>query len=86
VIIPTDDLRILALHELNLRHRLASKIAAEPHLEAIITEFVNRLIDGFGSLAATRDQVVLDIACGSNSSRSPVSGQRTAAEPLLTRE
>ena len=75
-----------ALRELDLRHRLASKIAAEPNLGAIMTEFVSRLLDAFGPLSATRDQAVLDIACGSNSSRSPITGQQTAEfEPWMCR-
>ena len=59
---------------------------AEPNLEAIVAEFVSRLIDAFGSLAATRDQAILDIACGSNSSLSPDTGLRSAAfEPWMCR-
>jgi hypothetical protein len=75
-----------ALRELDLRHRLASKIAAEPNLAAIMTEFVSRLMDALGPLSAIRDQAVLDIACGSSSSRSPVTGLRTAEfEPWTCR-
>jgi hypothetical protein len=75
-----------ALGELDRRHRLASKMAAEPDLSATVTEFVDRLMDAFGSLSAIRDQIVLDIACGSNSSRSPVTGLLTAAfEPWMCR-
>jgi SAM-dependent methyltransferase len=69
-----------------VRHRLASKIAAEPNLAAVMTELVNRLMDAFGPLAAIRDLTVLDIACGSNSSRSPATGLRTAEfEPWMCR-
>jgi len=51
-----------------------------------MTEFESRLMDAFGPLSAVRDQTVLDIACGSNSSRSPVTGQRTAEfEPWMCR-
>jgi SAM-dependent methyltransferase len=84
---PSDrELLDRALRELDLRHRLAPKIAAEPHLEAIMTEFVNRLMDAFGPLSAIRGQAVLDIACGSNSSRSPVTGRQTAEfEPWMCR-
>ena len=75
-----------ALAELDARHGLAAKIAAEPHLEAIMKEFVSRLLDAFGSLSAVAGQTVLDIACGSNSSRSPVTGLRTAEfEPWMCR-
>jgi hypothetical protein len=75
-----------ALHEVDVRHRLASKIASEPNLAAVMTELVNRLMDAFGPLAAIRDLTVLDIACGSNSSRSPATGLRTAEfEPWMCR-
>jgi len=84
---PSDrELLSHALHELDLGHDLAVKIAAAPHLEAIVAEFVNRLTDAFGSLASVRGQTVLDIACGSNSSRSPVTDMRTAEfEPWMCR-
>ena len=49
-------------------------------------EFVNRLTAAFGSLSSVRGQSVLDIACGSNSSRSPITGLRTAEfEPWMCR-
>ena len=75
-----------ALRELDARHHLESKIAAEPNLAAIMTEFVTRLMDAFGTLSAIRGQAILDIACGSSSSRSPVTGLRTAEfEPWMCR-
>ena len=75
-----------ALRELDVRYQLASKIEAEPDIAAIMTEFVSRLMDAFGPLSAIRGQTVLDIACGSNSSRSPATGHRTAAfEPWMCR-
>ena len=73
-----------ALGELDARHRLGSKMAAEPNLAAIMTEFVTRLADAFGSLSAIRGQAVLDI--GSSSSRSPVTGRQTSEfEPWMCR-
>ena len=75
-----------ALRELDARHGLASKMAAEPHLEGIMTEFEDRLMDAFGPLPTIRGRSVLDIACGSNSSRSPVTGRRTPEfEPWMCR-
>jgi len=51
-----------------------------------VAEFVGRLLDAFGSLSAIHGQAVLDIACGSKSSRSPETGRRTAAfEPWMCR-
>ena len=84
---PADrELLDSALRELDRRHRLAAKIAAAPDLLAVMTEFANRLVDAFGSLSAIRGRAVLDIACGSSSSRSPVTGLRTAAfEPWMCR-
>ncbi len=53
---------------------------------AIMGEFVSRLVDAFGDLSAIREQAVLDIACGSSSSRSPVTGLRTSEfEPWMCR-
>ncbi len=79
-------LLVSALAELDASYRLASKIAAEPNLAAIMTEFVDRLTDAFGSLAVIRGQAVLDIACGSSTSRSPVTGRQTAEfEPWMCR-
>lgn len=84
---PTDRALLSgAFDELDTRHGLAAKIADEPHLEAIMLEFVSRLTDAFGALTAIRGQIILDIACGSNSSRSPVSGRVTAEfEPWMGR-
>ena len=51
-----------------------------------MTEFVSRLITAFGLLSAIHERAVLDLACGSNSSRSPVTGLRTAEfEPWMCR-
>ena len=84
---PADrELLAHAVAELDLRHRLSSKIAAEPKVATIVAQFVRRLINAFGSLSTIRGQAVLDMACGSNSSRSPVTGLRTAEfEPWMCR-
>lgn len=75
-----------ALTELDERDGLAAKIAAEPHVEAIMREFVIRLMVAYGSLSAVAGKRVLDLACGSNSSRSPVTSLRTAEfEPWMCR-
>ncbi len=74
------------LGQLDARHHLEAKISVEPHLAAIIAEFVTRLADAFGPLSAIRGQAILDIACGSNSSRSPVTGLQTSEfEPWMCR-
>lgn len=47
---------------------------------------MDRLIDAFGALSAVHGRAVLDIPSGSNSSRSPVTGKRTAEfEPWMCR-
>jgi hypothetical protein len=83
-----DEVALMAgaLAALNARYALGRKIVAEPHLAEIIQEFVNRLQRSFGSLAGVAGKRILDIACGSNSSRSPGTGRRTAQfEPWMCR-
>jgi hypothetical protein len=75
-----------ALRELDAHHGLAGKIAREPNLAGIIGQFISRLLGAYRSLAAVKGQRVLDIASGSNSSRSPVTGRRTVEfEPWMCR-
>ena len=75
-----------ALLDLDANDGLLAKMTAEPLLREIMVEFIGRLTRAFGSLAAIRDQVILDVACGSNSSRSPITGRRTVAfEPWMCR-
>jgi hypothetical protein len=84
----TSDRELLgrALLELDTRHDLVAKIVAEPGVEEIVAEFEIRLMDAFGALSAISDRTILDIPSGSNSSRSPVTGERTAEfEPWMCR-
>jgi len=75
-----------ALSRLDARYALALKAAREPELEAILGEFIGRLERAFGSLSGVRGNRILDIASGSNSSRSPRTGKRTALfEPWFAR-
>ncbi|MFI5259973.1 MAG: hypothetical protein ACHQ01_10260 [Candidatus Limnocylindrales bacterium] len=75
-----------ALLDLDTNDELAAKLADEPMLREIMAEFIGRLMRAYGSLAAIRDQAILDIACGSNSSLSPATGRRTVAfEPWMCR-
>jgi hypothetical protein len=79
-------LLVRALEQLDDSHDLARKIAREPELVAILEEFIERLERAFGSLANVRGKRFLDIASGSNSSRSPKTGMRTALfEPWFAR-
>ena len=71
---------------LDQRYELGRKIAREPELVSLLEEFVGRLERAFGSLEAVRGKRILDIASGSNSSRSPDTGKRTALfEPWFAR-
>ncbi len=75
-----------ALSALDARYHLDEKIAREPDLRRILEQFVDRLQRVFGSLEQVRGKRILDIASGSNSSRSPDTGKRTAAfEPWFCR-
>ena len=84
---PLDrELLDAAIRALDRRYLLASKIVAEPAVAEVVAEFIGRLSDAFGPLAAIRAQRILDVPCGSNSSRSPETGERTAAfEPWMCR-
>ena len=75
-----------ALEQLDERHKLGRKIAREPELASILEEFIGRLQRAFGSLTRVKGKRILDIASGSNSSRSPTTGKRTAMfEPWFAR-
>jgi hypothetical protein len=75
-----------AIEELDQRYELGHKIAREPELASILEEFIGRLQRAFGSLERVRAKRILDIASGSNSSRSPKTGKRTALfEPWFAR-
>ena len=79
-------LRDRAVDQLNDHYELRRKIAREPELASILEEFIGRLERAFGSLEGVRGKRILDIASGSNSSRSPDTGKRTALfEPWFAR-
>ena len=71
---------------LDERYDLVRKIEREPGLDGLLEELVDRLRRAFGSLDRVRGKRILDIASGSNSSRSPDTGDRTALfEPWFCR-
>jgi len=75
-----------ATRQLDERYELGRKIAGEPELASILEEFIGRLQRAFGSLTLVKGKRILDIASGSNSSRSPTTGKRTAMfEPWFAR-
>lgn len=68
------------------KYGLSKKIAHEPETQDVINQFVARLEKAFGSLQAVRGKRVLDIGCGSNSSRHPGTGMVTPMfEPWFCR-
>lgn len=61
-----------SLADLDAAHAVLAKWEAEPGLSEILEELYSRLISSFGSPSAVKGLRILDIACGSNSSRAPV--------------
>jgi hypothetical protein len=70
-----DDSALIAgvIGELDKNYQLADKIAAEPGLAQIMQEFVGRIVSAYESLSAMKGQRILDIACGSSTSKVPAS-------------
>jgi hypothetical protein len=60
-----------ALAECASRFELAAKVGREPGLADILDELVGRLLDSYKDLRLLEGQRILDIACGSSTSRSP---------------
>ncbi|HEX7491203.1 MAG TPA: hypothetical protein VF337_05830 [Candidatus Limnocylindrales bacterium] len=85
----TDADRVLlsqALLTLDSNDGLAAKLAAETRVGEVVEQFIGRLSRAYTALADIEGRTVLDIACGSNSSRSPITGLRTPAfEPWMCR-
>jgi len=61
------------IHELDTRYNLTRKIEKEPGVEEIIEQMLGRLANYYPSLSNTRNKRILDIACGSNTSKLPAS-------------
>ena len=53
------------------RYGLSAKIALEPGVADILDQMTGRLAGAFGNLSSLSGLKILDIACGSNSSRAP---------------
>ena len=64
-----------AIQALDTRYHLDQKVAAEPGVEGIIRQMLGRLASSFGRLSSIQNKKILDIACGSNSSKAPSSFQ-----------
>jgi hypothetical protein len=59
------------IQQLNTRYDLSRKITNEPGVEGIIEQMFGRLANSYGSLANIQNKKILDIACGSNTSKLP---------------
>ncbi len=70
-----EDQHLIAstLLALDDKYDLSRKMAREPGVREILAQMAGRIDDAFGSLANIRGKRVLDIACGSNTSRAPAS-------------
>jgi hypothetical protein len=61
------------IQALNTRYDLNRKVANEPGVEEIIEQMVGRLANSYKKLSDIQNKRVLDIACGSNTSKMPAS-------------
>jgi hypothetical protein len=59
------------LHELDVRYDLASKAANQRGVAEVVSQMIGRLSDSFERLSEIEGKVILDIACGSTTSRAP---------------
>ncbi len=69
------DQNLLAdtIHKLDGRYDLNKKIVSEPGVEEIIKQMFGRLANSYKSLSDIQGKQILDIACGSNTSKAPPS-------------
>ncbi len=67
------DLLAQTIYALDSRYDLGRKMAQEPGVAVIIGQMLERLANSYDSLASLQGKRILDIACGSNSSRLPAS-------------
>ena len=61
------------IRALNTRYDLKAKIRKEPGVEDILKQMFGRLANSFERLASIQSKKILDIACGSNTSKAPAS-------------
>jgi hypothetical protein len=59
------------IHALDGRYDLTRKAASEHAVEEVITQMMGRLAHSFGRLSEIEGKAILDVPCGSNSSRAP---------------
>lgn len=63
------------IQALDARYDLSGKIAREPGVEEIIKQMTGKLANSYPRLSAIQKKRILDIACGSNTSKMPASRQ-----------
>ena len=61
------------VESLDTQYALGRKIAHEPETKDILIQLLGRIVAAFGTLSNVKGLSILDIACGSNSSRLPAS-------------
>ena len=61
------------IRALDTRYDLNKKMVSEPGVEEIIKQMLGRLARPYGRLSDIQNQRILDIACGSNTSKAPSS-------------
>ncbi len=67
------DLIAATITALDARYDLSRKMAKEPGVEEIIKQLLGRLESAFERLSTVTGKRILDIACGSNTSKAPPS-------------
>src|SRR5215207_1387363 len=66
-------LLVSTVRALDTRYDLNRKMTKEPGVEEIIKQMFGRLANSFERLSTIQNKKILDIACGSNTSRAPAS-------------
>jgi len=60
-----------AIAALDDRYGLSAKMAGEPGVEAILQQLAGRITSAFEPLSTVQGKRILDLACGSNTSKAP---------------
>jgi hypothetical protein len=69
---------VQALESLDTRFGISKKISDEPETREIIQQMFERVFAAYGQLLRLKGKRILDIACGSSTSRLPTRGFRTS--------
>ncbi len=66
-----QELSSAALAALDIKYALSAKMGREPGLKEIILQLAGRIYQAYGAFTTVKGQRILDIACGSNTSKAP---------------